>query len=247
MEYNTLNGRPGGRTKGHMTKTLQHIALIPDGNRRWARAHGLPILTGHAQVTDHVIPDLVRTCIQQEIPYFTVWAFSTENWGRDQAEVTGLMDLFAGLYDKFAARIAAQNVRVTFIGRRDNLSPALQDMIARWTEDTKLHTGLTFTIALNYGGHDDILRAVNKIIAEKRLSEIGDRTLRDYLDTSVNDLPDPDLIIRPGGEKRLSGFMSWQGAYSELYFSDKMMPDFGPDDLRAAIADFHDRQRRFGK
>ncbi len=226
---------------------LRHIALIPDGNRRWARAQGLPVVAGHQKAVYEVLPDLVDKCIQLGVEYFTVWCFSTENWGRDEKEVAALLQLFDTFYDRFAAKIAQQGVRLTFMGRRDNLPKNLRDGIARWTADTANNDKMILNIAFNYGGHDDILRAVNKILERGEYSEIGEEGLAAHLDTSVNDIPDPDLIIRPGGEKRLSGFMSWQSAYSELYFSDKMMPEFGPDDLQAAVDDFYARQRRYGK
>lgn len=230
-----------------MSEKLRHLALIPDGNRRWARAKGLPVIAGHQKVVYEVLPDLVEKCLQLGIEYFTVWCFSTENWGRDEKEVDALLKLFDTFYDRFAKKIAEQGVRLTFIGRRDNLPEHLQQGINRWTADTAQNTNMILNIAFNYGGRDDILRAVNRIIAQGEHHELGERGFSDYLDTSINDLPDPDLIIRPGGEKRLSGFMSWQSAYSELYFCDQMMPDFGPDDLQAAVDDFYSRQRRYGK
>jgi len=230
-----------------MSEKLRHIALIPDGNRRWARSHGLPVVAGHQKVVDDVLPALVDKCLELEVEYFTVWCFSTENWGREKQEVDALLKLFGTFYDRFAAKIAQQGVRLTFMGRRDNLPEDLQQGIARWTAETANNDQMILNIAFNYGGHDDILRAINKILERREYSEIGEEGLSNHLDTSINDIPNPDLIIRPGGEKRLSGFMSWQSAYSELYFCDKMMPDFGPDDLQAAVDDFHARQRRYGK
>ena len=233
--------------KAFMSEKLRHIALIPDGNRRWARSHGLPVVAGHQKVVYEVLPALVDKCLELGIECFTVWCFSTENWGREQKEVDALLALMGSFYDRFAKKIAQQGVQLTFMGRRDNLPANLQHDISRWLADTATNDRMILNIAFNYGGHDDILRAVNKILERGQYHEIGEQTLRDHLDTSVHDLPDPDLIIRPGGEKRLSGFMSWQSAYSELFFDDKMMPDFGPDDLQRAIDDFYARQRRYGK
>ena len=230
-----------------MSEKLRHIAIIPDGNRRWARAHGLPVLAGHQKVVSDVFPALVKKTISLAIPYLTLWVFSTENWHRDEAEVQGLMTLFEGFYDRFGRQLQEAGVRVSFIGRRDNLPDNLQTQISKWTAATSQNDRLTLTIALNYGGRDEIVRAINKLLASREYSEIGEQTLSRYLDTSTLDLPDPDLIIRSGGEQRLSGFMSWQAAYSELYFADKYMPEFGPDDLQAAVDDFYSRQRRFGK
>ena len=226
--------------------SLRHIALIPDGNRRWARQHNLPVLAGHRQVIEHVFPALVSKMIDLQIPYFTLWAFSTENWQRQAAEVDGLMQLFFQSFQHYGQQLHDQNVRLSFIGRRDNLSPALTQAISDWTATTSNNTGLTLTLAFNYGGRDDILRAVNLLLSRGEYSEVGPEVFADHLDTSILDLPDPDLIIRPGGEQRLSGFMSWQSAYSELFFDEKLMPDFGPDDLLRAVDEYHSRQRRFG-
>ncbi|MBQ6154742.1 di-trans,poly-cis-decaprenylcistransferase [bacterium] len=230
-----------------MTKTLKHIAIIPDGNRRWARAQGLSVLSGHKKVVDEVFPKLVEKAVELGIECLTLWVFSTENWGRDHDEVEGLMKLFVQFCDRASKELSKQGIRVSFIGRRDNLPEELQKKMTELISSTNQNNKMLVNIALNYGGRDEIVRAVNKILDRGEYSEIGEQTLSDYLDTSTLDLPDPDLIIRPGGEKRLSGFMSWQAAYSELYFSDKMMPEFGPDDLQAAVDDFYSRQRRFGK
>ncbi|MBQ6435941.1 di-trans,poly-cis-decaprenylcistransferase [bacterium] len=230
-----------------MTKTLKHIAIIPDGNRRWARAQGLSVLSGHKKVVDEVFPKLVEKAVELGIECLTLWVFSTENWGRDHDEVEGLMKLFVQFCDRANKELNKQGIRVSFIGRRDNLPEELQKKMTELISSTNQNNKMLVNIALNYGGRDEIVRAVNKILERGEYSEIGEQTLSDYLDTSTLDLPDPDLIIRPGGEKRLSGFMSWQAAYSELYFSDKMMPEFGPDDLQAAVDDFYSRQRRFGK
>ena len=230
-----------------MTKTLKHIAIIPDGNRRWARAQGLSVLSGHKKVVDEVFPKLVEKAVELGIECLTLWVFSTENWGRDHDEVEGLMKLFVQFCDRASKELSKQGIRVSFIGRRDNLPEELQKKMTELISSTNQNNKMLVNIALNYGGRDEIVRAVNKILERGEYSEIGEQTLSDYLDTSTLDLPDPDLIIRPGGEKRLSGFMSWQAAYSELYFSDKMMPEFGPDDLQAAVDDFYSRQRRFGK
>ncbi len=233
--------------KNKMTKTLKHIAIIPDGNRRWARAQGLSVLSGHKKVVDEVFPKLVEKAVELGIECLTLWVFSTENWGRDHDEVEGLMKLFVQFCDRANKELNKQGIRVSFIGRRDNLPEELQKKMTELISSTNQNNKMLVNIALNYGGRDEIVRAVNKILERGEYSEIGEQTLSDYLDTSTLDLPDPDLIIRPGGEKRLSGFMSWQAAYSELYFSDKMMPEFGPDDLQAAVDDFYSRQRRFGK
>jgi undecaprenyl diphosphate synthase len=230
-----------------MTNTLRHLAIIPDGNRRWAKAQGLPILAGHRRVVEKVFPQLVKQCLALSIPYLTIWGFSTENWHRSSSEVSGILELFHLFYTKFGSQLNEEGVRIVFIGRRDNLDPHLNQIIEHWTEATEHNQRLVLTIAFNYGGHDEILRAVNTIIARGELTEVGETNFADYLDTTVVDQPNPDLIIRTGGEKRLSGFMSWQSAYSELYFSDKYMPDWTEADLQAAVDDFYARQRRYGK
>jgi undecaprenyl diphosphate synthase len=230
-----------------MTPPLKHLALIPDGNRRWAKAHGLPVLEGHRRVMEKVFPTLITKAQELGLPYFTIWGFSTENWQRSQEEVSGLMSLFKLFFEQHGQKLKRDGVRLLFIGRRDNLDPELIEIINRWSELTKTNTKLNLTIAGNYGGRDEIVRAVNTILERGEYSEIGEATLAAHLDTSIFDLPDPDLIIRTSGEKRLSGFMSWQSAYSELYFSDKFMPDWTGDDLAAAVTDFTSRTRRYGK
>jgi undecaprenyl diphosphate synthase len=225
---------------------LKHVALIPDGNRRWAKAQNLSPLQGHQQVMEKVFPALVDEALALHLPYFTIWGFSTENWQRSQEEVNGLLKLFKLFFTKHGRSLHQKGVRLNFIGRRDNLSPDLLKIIEHWSEITEVNEKLVLTLAGNYGGRDEIIRAVNKILQTNDIRQIGEKTLAQYLDTSVFDLPDPDLIIRTSGEQRLSGFMSWQSAYSELYFSPKLMPDWTGADLRTAIDDFNQRQRRYG-
>jgi undecaprenyl diphosphate synthase len=223
-----------------------HVALIPDGNRRWAKAHGKNILTGHRQVMEKVLPAIIQKSLELQIPYFTIWGFSTENWQRAEDEVTGLTSLFKLFLQKHGQWLHDLGVRLNFIGRRDNLDPEILKIIEQWLEITEKNEHQVLTIAYNYGGRDEIVRAINKILAQGDVHELGEAGFANYLDTSTMDIPDPDLIIRTSGEQRLSGFMSWQAAYSELYFSDKMMPEWTGDDLAAAVADYSARQRRFG-
>lgn len=227
-------------------KVFMHLALIPDGNRRWAKQRGLPPVAGHQQVVETTLPALVRKALELKIDYFTIWGFSTENWDRSQQEVAGLMKLMELFFDRYAQKLDQQQVRINFIGRRDNLDPKLVAQFEKWEQKTCQHQRLVLTIAFNYGGHDELLRAVNQLIATGQHT-IDGAQLAAALDTGKLDLPDPDFIIRTSGEERLSGFMSWQAAYSELYFSDKLMPDWTGDDLVAALADFQRRQRRYGK
>lgn len=230
-----------------MTNTqLKHLALIPDGNRRWAKAHHLPILAGHRQVVDKVFPALVEEVLNLGIPFFTIWGFSTENWGRASSEVTGIMALVKEFLADFSKKLQEKNVRLNFIGRQDNLSEDLKQAINSALEMTQNGKKLVLTIAFNYGGRDEIIRAANRLTSEGKYP-IDEATFAQALDTGSFPLPDPDLIVRTGGEKRLSGFMSWQTTYSELYFTDKYMPDWQSEDLRLAVAEFRSRQRRFGK
>lgn len=230
-----------------MPKTISHLALIPDGNRRWAKAHHLPALQGHRRVVEVVLPELVAQVITLKIPYFTVWGFSTDNWQRSQSEINGLFKLLKLFFSHHGQKLHQDGVRLIFIGRRDNLDPEISKLIEYWSEVTENNQVLTLTIAFNYGGRDEIARAVNRILAQGGLSEVGESNFSKYLDTATYNLPDPDLIIRPGGEKRLSGFMSWQAAYAELFFDDKLMPDWNASDLKRALDDYHSRARRFGK
>jgi undecaprenyl diphosphate synthase len=230
-----------------MPKTISHLALIPDGNRRWAKAHHLPALQGHRRVVEVVLPELVAQVITLKIPYFTVWGFSTDNWQRSQSEINGLFKLLKLFFSHHGQKLHQDGVRLIFIGRRDNLDPEISRLIEHWSEVTENNQVLTLTIAFNYGGRDEIARAVNRILAQGGLSEVGESNFSKYLDTATYNLPDPDLIIRPGGEKRLSGFMSWQAAYAELFFDDKLMPDWNASDLKRALDDYHSRARRFGK
>jgi undecaprenyl diphosphate synthase len=229
------------------TKTISHLALIPDGNRRWAKAHHLPALQGHTRVVETVLPNLVTEVIALKIPYFTIWGFSTENWQRSQQEIVGLFQLLKLFLSHHGPKLHQDGVRLIFIGRRDNLEPDISQLIEYWSEVTENNQTLTLTIAFNYGGRDEIIRSVNRLLRQGDVSEVGESSFSQYLDTAIYHLPDPDLIIRTGGEKRLSGFMSWQAAYCELCFDDKLMPDWTAADLKRTLDDYYSRTRRFGK
>lgn len=228
----------------------QHIALIMDGNRRWARQHKIEILKGHEYVANKVIEDLAVHCIKKGIPYLTLWAFSTENWSRDQEEVTGLMHIFRNAFTKSAKRLHELNIKLNVIGDMSRFPQDIQENSQKWLDESKENTQLTVTFALNYGGRNEMTRAVKHIaqqVAQGKLQpeNIDEKLISESLDTA--DLPDPDLLIRPGGEKRISGLLPWQSVYTELYFTDVLMPDFGPEELDKALADYSQRQRRFGK
>lgn len=228
----------------------KHVAIIMDGNRRWAKQHKIEILKGHEYVANKVIEDLAVHCIKRGIPYLTLWAFSTENWSRDQEEVTGLMHIFRSAFAKSAKRLHELNIKLNVIGDMSRFPEDIQENSQKWLEESKDNTQLTVTFALNYGGRNEILRGMRSIaqqVADGKLSpeNIDEQVVSESLDTA--ELPDPDLLIRPGGEQRLSGLMPWQTVYTELYFTDVLMPDFGPEELDKALAEYGQRQRRFGK
>jgi len=219
----------------------KHIAIIMDGNRRWAREHNLPILEGHRRVANNVLEKLVEHAAKRGIKYMTFWAFSTENWSRTEHEVKGIMRILAASIGPFGKRMMEKGVRLLVIGDLSRIDVRLRRGIEDVIEKTKNNTRITVTIALNYGGRDEIVRAVRKIDNTKKITE---KEFGKYLDTKK--VPDPDFIIRTGGEQRLSGFLLWQSEYSELYFPEFLMPDFTPDRLDEAIVEFESRKRRFG-
>jgi undecaprenyl diphosphate synthase len=222
-----------------------HVAIIMDGNRRWAKAHGLQILQGHQKVAREIIKRLVKQSIKRGVKYLTLWAFSTENWHRDKTEIQGLMALFRESFGQNATELHELGVKLNLIGDLESFPPDIQAGVKNWLEKTNQNKTITVTLALGYGGRDEILRAVKKLIVAKTSGlEITEDLISQTLDTAG--LPDPDLIIRPGGEKRLSGFLTWQSVYSELYFSPILMPDFDEAAFDAALAEYTQRARRFG-
>lgn len=230
-----------------MTKIPKHVAIIMDGNRRWAKKQGLSAVGGHNYVVDKVIEPIIERCGDLGIEYLTLWAFSTENWKRDPVELSGIMDLFKrGIMEKIGGLIK-NGARLRMIGDLTKFSPDLQEGMKNAIEGSKSNTKINVTFALNYGGRDEIVRAINKLIDDHKNgeSQIQDTDLEKYLDTYG--MPDPDLIIRTGGEQRTSGFLMWQSAYSEFYFTDTLMPDLTVDRFDLAIEEYQKRQRRFGK
>ncbi len=232
------------------TSSIKHLAIIMDGNRRWARAKGLGAVNGHEHVVNNVIEPIVDRCIELKIPYLSMWAFSTENWDRDKSELNAIMNLFRKAFEKKVEDLHRKGVRLQILGEIDRFPKDIAEQAKRWVDISKNNTKITVNFALNYGGRDEIVRAVKRMIrtiAPKSLTEemISEKELQLNLDTA--EMPDPDLIIRSGGQLRLSGFMPWQSVYSELYFTDVLMPDFGVAELNAALEDFQNRQRRFGK
>ena len=221
--------------------TPQHIAVIMDGNRRWAREHGLPILEGHRRVADKVLEPLIEYAAKRGVKYITFWAFSTENWQRSAQEVRGIMAIFRHVIKKRWARLHEKGVRVKAIGDLSKFPIDIKNALEDVVEQTKNNTKITAVFALNYGGRDEIIRAINRVDS----CQLSAESFSKFLDTSG--IPDPELIIRTGGEQRLSGFLLWQSQYSELYFPPWYMPDFTPERLDEAIEEFQKRKRRFGK
>ncbi len=226
----------------------RHIAIIMDGNGRWAKARGLPRNLGHRQGID-TVRDVVRACRNLRIEYLTLYAFSSENWKRPQTEVAGLMDLLRLFIRRELDDLWRNGVRIRMIGDRTKLAPDIVQLIADAEAKTRDNRTLTLTIALSYGGQDEIVAAARRI-AEQVLAgklkpaEITAQVLENNLETAG--LPDPDLVIRTSGEQRLSNFLLWQTAYSELIFIDRLWPDFSAQDLADAVAEFQRRERRYG-
>ena len=227
-------------------KVPAHIAIIMDGNGRWAKKRGMPRTFGHSQGAK-VVEQSLEDADHIGVKYLTVYAFSTENWSRPQTEVKALMNLLRRYMKTSLVKCAKNNVRVRVIGDKSMLDQDLQDSITDLERDTAANTGIGFQIAINYGGRDEIVRAVRRA-AEKGLlndpGRIDESLLNDCLDTAG--IPDPDLLIRTCGEQRISNFLLWQLAYSEMYFTDKSWPEFDREELLKAIDAFNHRERRYG-
>ena len=226
----------------------QSIAIIMDGNRRWAREKGLDYRKGHQAGAD-TIEKIVTYANEIGLKYLTVYAFSTENWKRTEEEVGALMLLFNQFLDKYIKIADTKNVKIRFIGDRTVLSKSLADKMQKAEERTKNNTGLTFAVALNYGGRDELVHAIKAIaqdVKDEKINkdDITESLVSDYLYTKG--IPDPDLVIRTSGELRTSNFLPWQIVYSEFLFLDKYWPDFSEEDLDNAIEVFQKRNRKFG-
>ncbi len=223
-------------------KVPDHLAIILDGNGRWAKAKGLPRNAGHVQGA-RVVEDMCEIVYNMGIRYFTVYAFSTENWNRPSEEVSALMGLLRNYMKNSEKRAMKNNMCVRVIGDKTRLDPDLQESIASLEQRTAANTGLHFQIAINYGGRDEIVRAVRKL-AGKSPEEITEHSLSEALDTGG--LPDPDLLIRTCGEQRISNFLLWQLAYTEFYFTPVAWPDFDKAELEKAVDAYNHRERRYG-
>ena len=222
-----------------------HVAIIMDGNGRWAQNRGLPRLDGHRVGVDS-IQKILKTLSQKGVQYVTLYAFSTENWNRPEEEVTGILEIL-----QYALRVQTEalhenNVRIVHIGKQDRLSPELQAEVAHAEQLTRENSGITLNVAFDYGGRDEILAAVKKIIRDGIPEDQVDEALfQSYLFTGHS--PDPDLIIRTGGEMRISNFLLWQSAYSEYYHTPTLWPDLDSDELEQVLEAYSTRQRRFGR
>jgi undecaprenyl diphosphate synthase len=222
----------------------QHVAIIMDGNGRWATRRGLPRAAGHRAGVEN-IRRIVRECPTLGVKYLTVYAFSTENWNRPGPEVNILMTLFGEFIDRETQNLHSEGVRIRHLGRIDRLSSVLQRKVRYALDLTRDNTTMTLAVALDYGGRADIVQAVQQIVARGTApDEITEELIAAHLYTS--ELPDPDLIVRTAGEFRLSNFLIWQAAYAEYYSSPVFWPDFGAEELRQAIAAYGQRERRFG-
>ncbi|WP_434311263.1 isoprenyl transferase [Hominifimenecus sp. rT4P-3] len=225
-----------------------HVAIILDGNGRWAKAHGLPRKLGHKAGCEN-LEQIVEDAARLGIGYLTVYGFSTENWKRSADEVSALMQLFRYYMRKLLKVAMANNVRVKMIGEESRFDSDIIDGIDTLVWETRNNTGMTFVIAVNYGGRDEITRGMRRLAKDAAAGKldpdaITEETIASYLDTA--DIPDPDLMIRTSGEQRLSNYLMWQMAYTELYFTDVYWPDFHKEDLIRAIQVYNERDRRFG-
>ncbi|HMS23754.1 MAG TPA: polyprenyl diphosphate synthase [Candidatus Saccharibacteria bacterium] len=223
---------------------IKHLGLILDGNRRWAKANGLPIFQGHARGYEN-LKTIIKEAVDQGIKYISAYAFSTENWERSEKEVSYLMKLALKIATKDVAQLHGDNIKVIFVGSRDRLSSKLVLAIEKAEELTKNNTVATVGLCFNYGGQNEIIDAVNKYHDQKDGKRLSKEDFEQLLYS--RDFPNLDMIIRTSGEKRLSGFMLYKAAYAELFFNDKFWPDFDKNDLNDAINDYKRRIRRFGK
>lgn len=232
-------------SSGAQPSIPSHVAIIMDGNRRWAKLHGLEIFQGHQKVAREVIKKLVKLAVKRGVKYLTLWAFSTENWQRDQVEVAGLMKLFREAFGQNSQELHDLGVKLNVIGDIAAFPSDIQAGVKSWLGKTAQNQAITLTLALGYGGRDELTRAVKKLMAAGLTEDqVTAEKISQTLDTA--NLPDPDLIIRPGGEQRLSGFLAWQAVYAELYFSSILMPDFDETAFDQALTEYDRRTRRFG-
>lgn len=222
----------------------QHVAVIMDGNGRWAKKRFLPRVAGHQRGLESV-RQLVRACSKRQIKFLTLFAFSSENWRRPQEEVSFLMGLFMEALDREVKRLHEANIMLKLVGDRSAFNQELQQKMLDAEARTAANTGLVLSIAVNYGGRWDIVNAVNQLVVTQGAVTVTEENLTPYL--SMAYAPEPDLFIRTGGETRISNFLLWQLAYTELYFTQTLWPDFDEAAFEQALASYHQRERRFGR
>lgn len=222
----------------------RHIAIIMDGNGRWAAQRGLPRLAGHQHGTDN-IRRITTTAAEIGVEYLTLWAFSTDNWRRPREEIEGILRILAGVIERETEELNRQGAQLRHIGSLEGLDTELQTAVLAAIERTRTNERLILTLAFNYSGRQEILAAIKSLVSSGIPAEsISEETLQAHLFT--RDLPDPDLVIRTSGEHRISNFLLWQSAYSEFFFTPTLWPDFGPEDLFEAVTEYAQRERRFG-
>jgi undecaprenyl diphosphate synthase len=227
------------------TNIPTHVAIIMDGNGRWAAARGMPRIKGHQAGTEN-LRQIISACVEFGIQYLTIYAFSTENWGRPKDEVDGLMRIVGEVIDRELSELNRQGVQLRHIGRLEKLEPSLRKKVLNAIKVTQKNNRLILSIAFNYGGRDEIVCAIRSIIEDgRKLEEINDELVSSYLFTAGT--PDPDLVIRTSGEMRTSNFLVWQAVYSEWYITPTLWPDFNREELRKALDDYSRRDRRFGR
>ena len=222
-----------------------HVAIIMDGNGRWAMERGLPRLAGHRAGTEN-LRRIIEACVEFGIKYLTIYAFSTENWGRPEDEVKGLLRILEDMIDRELLELHKEGVKLRHIGRLDRIRPKIKQKVLDAIELTKENDSLVLNVAFNYGGRDEIVHAIQQMIADGvEPDKVTDEAVSKYLYTAG--VPDPDLVIRTSGELRISNFLIWQAAYAEWYFTPVYWPDFNREELLAALTEFNQRERRYGR
>lgn len=224
-------------------KIPNHICIIMDGNRRWAKEHEISVVKGYEEGVK-TLKKIINACVQRKINYLTVFAFSTDNWKRNKEEVDVLLNLCKVSFETIQD-IRNQNIKVQFLGNRDNIPYSLKKALEKMENSTSDCDGMILAIAFNYGGKDEIVRAFNKIYQDKTKVNVTKDEIESYLYSGF--LPEPEILIRTGGEKRNSGFLLWKASYSELFYMDKYWPDFTEDDLDNVIREYNMRERKMGK
>lgn len=228
-----------------MNYDLRHVAIIMDGNRRWAKQKGLNPTEGHREAATRTIEPIIQACVDQKIPYVTFWAFSTENWKRDKEELSAIFGVFRFALKNLAIKFIKEGVKLNILGEVNRFPEDIARQCLDFVNKTRKNSKITVTFALNYGGRAEIIRAIQQLMKSGlKPEDVTEQVFSEYLHTK--DIPDPDLIIRTGGEQRLSGFMPWQSIYSELIFVPTLFPDFTVEQFRLALAEYRNRERRFG-